>query len=80
MKIGVCGIACEKCPKMQKEACPNGSVGCVARENKFAKYVIVLSLKLLNSVLNAQSFHVKQLRRVQSVMVTVGICLVNCNY
>ena len=35
MKAGVCGIACEICPKMTKGTCPNGQTGCVARENKF---------------------------------------------
>lgn len=29
MKISVCGIACQKCPRMQKEICPNGTEGCV---------------------------------------------------
>jgi len=37
MKIGVCGIACEKCPKMTKGQCPNGETGCQSRENKFCK-------------------------------------------
>jgi hypothetical protein len=37
MKIGVCGIACEKCPKMQKGMCPNGPDGCKPKENKFCK-------------------------------------------
>jgi len=37
MKIGVCGIACEKCPKMVNNSCPNGETGCVARDNKFCK-------------------------------------------
>jgi hypothetical protein len=37
MRIGVCGIACEKCPRMQKGTCPNGTVGCVARENKMCQ-------------------------------------------
>jgi len=35
MKIGVCGIACEKCPKMVKGTCPNGQAGCIAKENQF---------------------------------------------
>lgn len=35
MKIGVCGIACEKCPKMTKGQCPNGDIGCKPKENKF---------------------------------------------
>jgi len=37
MKIGVCGIACEICPRMVKGECPNGNVGCVSKENKFCK-------------------------------------------
>jgi hypothetical protein len=36
MKIGVCGIACEKCPRMQKGICPNGETGCLAREKVVA--------------------------------------------
>lgn len=35
MKVGVCGIACEVCPRMVRGACPNGIGGCVPRENKF---------------------------------------------
>jgi hypothetical protein len=34
---GVCGIACEVCPKMKDGKCPNGEKGCVPRENKFCK-------------------------------------------
>ncbi len=37
MRIGVCGIACEKCPKMTKGECPNGEAGCVPRENNLCK-------------------------------------------
>lgn len=37
MKIGVCGVACEKCPRMVSKKCPSGDVGCVPRENKFCK-------------------------------------------
>lgn len=37
MRIGVCGIACEKCPRMTRGACPNGEAGCVPRENKFCR-------------------------------------------
>jgi hypothetical protein len=37
MKIGVCGIACEKCPKMVEGICPNGEKGCEPRESKFCK-------------------------------------------
>jgi hypothetical protein len=34
-RIGVCGIACEKCPKMTRGECPNGAAGCTPRENRF---------------------------------------------
>jgi hypothetical protein len=37
MKIGVCGIACEKCPRMVKGICPNGEKGCEPRETTFCK-------------------------------------------
>ena len=33
MKIGVCGVACEKCPRMIKGACPNKETGCVPKDN-----------------------------------------------
>ena len=37
MKIGVCGIACEKCPKMTSRTCPNYPDGCKPKQNKFCK-------------------------------------------
>jgi hypothetical protein len=37
MKIGVCGIACEKCPRMVRGICPNGEEGCKPKENKTCK-------------------------------------------
>jgi hypothetical protein len=37
MKIGVCGIACEKCPKMVNKTCPNKEVGCLPKNNPFCK-------------------------------------------
>jgi hypothetical protein len=37
MKIGVCGIACEKCPRMTKNKCPNGPQGCTPKHNKMCK-------------------------------------------
>jgi hypothetical protein len=37
MPIGVCGIACEKCPRMTQGKCPNGDTGCTPRANKFCK-------------------------------------------
>jgi hypothetical protein len=35
MRIGVCGVACEICPKMKAGTCPNVQKGGVPRENKF---------------------------------------------
>ena len=37
MRYGVCGIACEICPKMTSGKCPNGAEGCKPKENKFCK-------------------------------------------
>ncbi|MDD1768548.1 MAG: DUF3795 domain-containing protein [Methanomassiliicoccales archaeon] len=37
MKIGVCGIACEICPLMVKEKCPNGEKGCTPKMNEFCR-------------------------------------------
>lgn len=37
MKIGVCGIACEACPRMAQRKCPNGDEGCRPKENKMCK-------------------------------------------
>ena len=37
MKIAVCGIACEKCPRMVSGQCPNGEAGCLPKANPFCK-------------------------------------------
>jgi len=37
MKIGVCGIACEACPRMVRGICPNGESGCRPRPNEFCR-------------------------------------------
>jgi len=38
VKIGVCGIACEKCPLMVSGKCPNGGEqGCTPKENEMCK-------------------------------------------
>jgi hypothetical protein len=37
MRIGVCGIACEKCPRMTSGKCPNGPIGCVPKDTKFCQ-------------------------------------------
>jgi hypothetical protein len=34
MKIGVCGVACQACPRMASGMCPNGEEGCLPRENR----------------------------------------------
>ncbi|MCX6560379.1 MAG: DUF3795 domain-containing protein [Candidatus Aminicenantes bacterium] len=35
MRIGVCGIACEKCPRRTAGQCPNGPDGCRPKANPF---------------------------------------------
>jgi hypothetical protein len=35
MRVGVCGIACERCPRMRAGKCPNGEAGCVPKQNPF---------------------------------------------
>lgn len=37
MRAGVCGVACEYCPRRVKGTCPAGPDGCVPRDNKFCK-------------------------------------------
>ena len=37
MRIGVCGIACEKCPRRVRAQCPNGDAGCRPKANPFCK-------------------------------------------
>ena len=37
MKVGVCGIACEVCPRMMRGECPNGVEGCHPKENKMCQ-------------------------------------------
>jgi hypothetical protein len=37
MKISVCGIACEKCPRMTKGTCPSGEAGCRPKNNPYCK-------------------------------------------
>jgi hypothetical protein len=35
MMIGVCGIACEKCPRRVQGKCPHGPSACEPMENEF---------------------------------------------
>jgi hypothetical protein len=37
MKIGVCGIGCEKCPRRAQAKCPNGPAGCTPKGNEFCR-------------------------------------------
>ncbi|HUS74924.1 MAG TPA: DUF3795 domain-containing protein [Methanothrix sp.] len=37
LKIGVCGIACQACPRMVSGKCPNGEAGCRPRENRMCQ-------------------------------------------
>jgi hypothetical protein len=56
MKIAVCGIACEKCPRMVKGKCPNGEIGCVPKENKFCKIASCAYKKNVNLCFECSSF------------------------
>ncbi len=59
MKIGVCGIACEKCPRMVKGSCPNGNQGCVPRDNKFCQVATCAYNKVSGFASNVADFPVK---------------------
>jgi len=37
MRISVCGIACEKCPRLTRGTCPRGEQGCTPKQNPFCK-------------------------------------------
>lgn len=37
MKIGVCGIACQVCPRMEKGRCPHGDAGCRPMQNRMCR-------------------------------------------
>jgi hypothetical protein len=37
MKIGVCGIACQACPRRVSGRCPHGEDGCTAQENRMCQ-------------------------------------------
>lgn len=56
MKIGVCGIACEKCPKMMKGTCPSYPVGCEPKENPFCKVATCAYRKGVKLCFNCPDF------------------------
>jgi len=37
LRVGVCGVACEACPRMVRGACPGGEAGCRPRERPFCR-------------------------------------------
>ncbi len=55
-EIGVCEIACEKCPKMITKQCPNGDPGCVQKENKFCKIATCAYEKKINLCFECPEF------------------------
>ena len=65
MRIGVCGVACEKCPRMVAGECPSRDVGCIPKENKFCAVATCACRKELNCALSAKSYLVKPRRQVQ---------------
>jgi hypothetical protein len=56
MKIGVCGIACEICPRMKSGICPSGESGCKPKENRFCAVSTCAYRKELNHCFECQSF------------------------
>ncbi|MHA2299196.1 MAG: DUF3795 domain-containing protein [Candidatus Hodarchaeales archaeon] len=56
MKIGVCGIACEKCPRMTSGTCPNGEQGCRPKENKFCAIATCAFTKGMDLCFECQEF------------------------
>lgn len=56
MRIGVCGIVCEKCPSMAANKCPNGEKGCVPRENKMCKICTCAYHKKINLCFECTEF------------------------
>ena len=59
MRIGVCGIACEKCPRMQSNNAPTALLAAWQGRTSSAKSATALTSKALNSALNAKSSHAK---------------------
>ncbi|MFW9996885.1 MAG: DUF3795 domain-containing protein, partial [Candidatus Odinarchaeota archaeon] len=55
-KISVCGIACEKCPRMASSSCPNGEQGCKPKENKFCKIATCAFKKGVNLCFECTEF------------------------
>lgn len=71
MKIGVCGIACEKCPRMQKGSCPNGESGCRPRENKFCSIATCAHLKKIDLCFYCDNFPCE---KTKSGPIAFGYC------
>lgn len=71
MKIGVCGIACEKCPRMAKGQCPSGETGCQPKENKFCKIATCAFHKGVRLCFECQDFPCET---TKSGPITYGYC------
>ena len=56
MRIGVCGIACEKCPRLVVGNCPNGEDGCQPKQNKFCKIATCAHQKGMSLCFECQDF------------------------
>ncbi|MBC7108451.1 MAG: DUF3795 domain-containing protein [Methanomassiliicoccales archaeon] len=55
-RIGVCGIACEICPLMKMEKCPNGKKGCIPKENRFCGIATCANRKKVDYCFVCQEF------------------------
>ena len=56
MKIGVCGIACEACPRMVQRKCPNGEGGCKPKDNSMCKIATCAFKKGVTLCFTCQEF------------------------
>jgi len=71
LKIGVCGIACERCPRMATGRCPSGPGGCVPRENPFCKIATCAFRKGMRLCFECPEFPCETTR---SVPIDYGYC------
>jgi len=72
MKIGVCGIACEKRPRMVRGACPSCELGCTPKRTGSARWPPAPTRKELTCLLSAPSNPVRPRSLDQSATITVS--------
>ncbi|OPY26442.1 MAG: hypothetical protein A4E31_01506 [Methanomassiliicoccales archaeon PtaU1.Bin030] len=63
MMIGVCGVACEACPRRTAGKCPNGQAGCVPRENPFCEICTCASRRGIDTCFRCLDFPCETTRK-----------------